>query len=151
MNFAQGLARLTNGKKTIGVTCLQWGDTGREKSLTCWRVGRTSLSADLRAKCGPFNLVEVGQLRLSSCSLRNSVDSEGKINVIGGGTAIDPKILCEELGLLESQGLTYKNLQLSLAAKLTLPSQIARDRVGEDQSGGGRIGTTVRRDRSDLR
>jgi len=130
---------------TIAVTCLQWGDSGKGKV-----VDLLALWADLIVRCmGGANAGhsvwvngKVYVMHLIPSGILH--DNHGKKNIIGSGTAIDPRILCEELALLESQKLPYNNLMLALNAKLTLPSQIACERVAESEAGSGKIGTTGR-------
>ena len=137
--------KIPKGVKTIAVTCLQWGDTGKGKIvdlLADWadiivrgtggaNAGHSICFGESRFV---FHLVPSGILH----------DEKGKINIIGSGTAIDPRTLCEELALFRKQGLSYGHLMLALNAKLTLPTQIVRDRVGEGEAGERKIGTTGR-------
>lgn len=131
--------------KTIAVTCLQWGDTGKGKIvdlLGTWAdiIVRGTGGANaghtvcLNGADHIFHLIPSAILH----------DCDGKVNVVGGGTAIDPRIFCEELAVLEKQGLSCEHLKLALNAKLTLPTQIVRDRVGEGSASEGKIGTTGR-------
>jgi adenylosuccinate synthase len=71
-------------------------------------------------------------------------DSSGKVNIIGNGVTIDPKVLCEEINLLRQQGQSVDRLLLALNAKLTLPTQVVRDRIGDRSGGKVEIGTTGR-------
>ena len=131
--------------KTVAVTCLQWGDTGKGKIvdlLATWshlivRCGggaNAGHSVYLNGVPFIFHLIPSGILH----------DKDGKINIVGSGVAIDPKIFCDELALLVRSNQTCDNMMLSLNAKLTLPTQIVRDRVGEGSAGAGKIGTTGR-------
>jgi len=136
---------MLNGAKTVAVTCLQWGDTGKGKIvdlLATWADiivrgtggANAGHSVCLNGSEYIFHLIPSGILH----------DKDGKINIVGSGTAIDPKIFCEELDLLQQKGFSCNHLMLSLDAKLTLPTQIVRDRVGEGDAGAGKIGTTGR-------
>ncbi len=57
---------------------------------------------------------------------------------------VNPRTLINEINLLETAGLSYNNLMLSLNAKLIMPQHVVLDRVREASSGKGRIGTTGR-------
>jgi adenylosuccinate synthase len=141
----EGLSRLTKGKKVIAITCLQWGDTGKGKFvdlLASWAkyivrgTGGDNAGHSIHANGQEhvFHIVPSGIL----------YDAEGKINVIGSGTVVNPGTLIHELWLLENAGLSYENLRLSLSAKLILPTQIVADRIKEASFSKGRIGTTGR-------
>ncbi len=130
---------------TVAVTCLQFGDTGKGKIvdlLGSWAKiivrGTGGANAGHTIRLGKseyiFHLIPSGILH----------DADGKINIIGNGTVIDPRILCEEIAFLQQQGLPCNHLMLALNANLTLPTQVARDRVGEGEAGAGKIGTTGR-------
>ena len=131
--------------KTVAVTCLQWGDTGKGKFVDLFAnwadiivrgTGGANAGHSVYLDGVPFifHLIPSGILH----------DKNGKVNIIGTGAAIDPKILCEELTLLRKNQQSCQNLMVSLNAKLTLPTQIVRDRVGEGSAGAGKIGTTGR-------
>lgn len=136
---------MLDGVKTVAVTCLQFGDTGKGKVvdlLADWAdiivrgTGGANAGHSVYLNGEPFifHLIPSGILH----------DKDGKVNIVGSGAAIDPKIFCEELSLLESKNQSCKNLMISLNAKLTLPTQVVRDRVGEGSAGAGKIGTTGR-------
>ncbi|MFA6189979.1 MAG: adenylosuccinate synthetase [Candidatus Staskawiczbacteria bacterium] len=131
--------------KTIAITCLQLGDSGKGKIVDLFSDwadvivrgtggANAGHSVYLNGKPFIFHLIPSGILH----------DSAGKVNIIGGGVAIDPKLLCEELDLLTEQGQPFDNLILALNAKLTLPTHVVRDRVGEGSAGLSKIGTTGR-------
>src|SRR3989344_3182208 len=69
-------------------------------------------------------------------------DSQGKVNIIGSGVAVDPRVIVEELEMLKEGNLSCDHLQISLNAKLTLPTHVVRDRLSEGDN--GKIGTTGR-------
>jgi len=130
---------------TIAVTCLQFGDTGKGKvvDLLAERAdiivrGTGGANAGHSINCKGQTLI---------CHLIPSGilhDAAGKINIVGSGVAVDPKRFCDELDLLQAQGIECKHLMLALNAKLTLPTQIVRDRVKESSAGKTKIGTTGR-------
>lgn len=131
--------------KTVAVTCLQWGDTGKGKivdllaewaDIICRGTGGANAGHSVHFGGIPyvFHLIPSGIL----------YDREGKTNIIGSGTAVDPKLLCEELALLAEQGLPFDHLQIAMNAKLTLPTHVLRDRLSEGEHSPERIGTTGR-------
>jgi adenylosuccinate synthase len=76
-----------------------------------------------------FHLIPSGILR------------KDKLNIIGNGTVIDPKVLCEEIKQLEDTGIhiSEKNLILSSSAHTILNKHI-----NEDVKTGRKVGTTGR-------
>ena len=141
--LTKAVARLLKGVKTLGIICNQWGDTGKGKFVdffSDWAhvIARGTGGANaghtisLSGKEHIFHLVPSGIL----------YDADGKINIIGTGTAIDPGIVRHELGLLEKEKLPYDHLLISKDAKLVLPQHLVMDRARE--SGAGKIGTTGR-------
>ncbi len=131
--------------KTIAITCLQWGDTGKGKLVDLIaqaadiiirgqggdNAGHTVVAKDEKLV---FHLVPSGIL----------FDKDGKINALGTGVAFYARTFCEELNVLKEKGLSYNNLMVSLNAKLILPQHIVLDRINEDTSGSLKIGSTGR-------
>ncbi len=146
--LAKGISRLTAGKKTVAVTCLQWGDTGKGKLVdffSDWaeiifrRKGGGnaghSVVVTIMSKLTEFIL------HLIPCGIL--YDKDGKMNIMDSGMVIDPAILVDsELAFLEKNKLSYNHLYLSQRANLTLPVHIALDIVSEVAKGGKGIGTT---------
>ena len=132
-------------KGTVAVIDAQWGDTGKGKAvdlLAEWAdiIARGTGGANaghtisLNGKVFTFHLVPSGILH----------DRDGKTNIIGNGVAFDPRIVCEELALLASEGYTYDRLKIAYNAKLVLPQHLVLDRVNEMLKGTEKIGTTGR-------
>ncbi len=135
---------LLAGTRTLAIVCTQWGDTGKGKFVDFFAdwadiIARGTGGANaghtivLNGVEHIFHLVPSGIL----------YDGDGKLNIIGNGTVIDPHVILQELGLLRAAGLPYNHLLISLNAKLILPQHIVLDRVRErvwDKS----IGTTGR-------
>jgi adenylosuccinate synthase len=143
MDFLEKARRLLNGKTTVAVTCLQWGDTGKGKlvdGLARWAkyVARGTGGANaghtvmFNGRESIFHLIPSGILH----------DADGIVNILGSGVAFDPGIICEELDELLTEKKTFNNLYFSLEAHLVLPQHLLLDRLKERKSGG--IGTTGR-------
>lgn len=143
MDFLEQIALPTMG--TVAVIDAQWGDTGKGKVVDLiaeWAdiIARGTGGANaghtisLNGETFTFHLIPSGILH----------DRKGKINIIGNGVAFDPRIVCEELALLTSQGYTYNGLKIAYNAKLVLPQHLVLDRVSEMLKGTEKIGTTGR-------
>ncbi len=145
MNNEKNIEKLLNGVRTLAIVCNQFGDTGKGKLIDFfgeWPDGIARGTGGANAghtiqrgeKKYVFHLVPSGIL----------YDNYGKINIIGSGTALDPRVVCEELNALEKEKLSYNNLYIALNARLVLPQHLVLDRVRESASKQGRIGTTGR-------
>lgn len=144
MNNSENRDRLLQGVKVLAIVCNQWGDTGKGKFVdyfSDWADviarGTGGANAGHTIRIGKkehiFHLIPSGIL----------YDANGKINIIGSGVAFDPRVVCEELDILDKEGLPYKNLFISKDAKLVLPQHLVVDRIRECGDS-GKIGTTGR-------
>lgn len=135
---------LLHDVRTLAIVCTQWGDTGKGKFVDYFAewadiIARGTGGANaghtivLNEKQYIFHLVPSGIL----------YDAQGKINIIGNGTVIDPGVVIQELEILQATGLPYNHLRISGNAKLVLPQHIILDRVRESGAD-GKIGTTGR-------
>ncbi len=136
--------KLLSGVKTLAIVCNQWGDTGKGKFVDYFAewadvIARGTGGANaghtiiIGEKEYIFHLVPSGIL----------YDKEGKINIIGSGAALDPRVVFEELDILKREGLSFNNLKISKDAKLVMPQHLLVDRAKEI-SAEGKIGTTGR-------
>jgi adenylosuccinate synthase len=64
--------------------------------------------------------------------------------IIGNGVVVDPRVLLEELDMLESKGIDTSRLRLSGNAHLIMPYHQELDRVTERYLGKNKLGTTKR-------
>ena len=64
--------------------------------------------------------------------------------VIGNGVVIDPKVLLEEMDMLEVEGLSTRKLLISTNAHLIMPYHRDLDGASEHRLGSNEIGTTRR-------
>ncbi len=142
---AESIKKFLGDATTVAVVCNQWGDTGKGKFvdlLSEWADviarGTGGANAGHTICIGKeqyiFHLVPSGILH----------DAQGKINVIGSGTAFDPRVACEELDILHKAGLSHSRLFVAHNARLVLPQHIVMDRVQESNAAEGKIGTTGR-------
>lgn len=137
------MKKLLKHVRTLAIVCLQWGDSGKGKLVDFFADwadiiarGTGGANAGHTIKAGGqemiFHLVPSGLMR------------ENKINIIGNGVVLDPRILCEELSVLEQHGIEYRDrLFIANNAKLVLPHHLVIDRI-RDMAKSGRIGTTGR-------
>jgi adenylosuccinate synthase len=69
-------------------------------------------------------------------------DKDGKVNIIGSGTAFDPYVFSKEQNTIRRSGGTFSNFYISHRAHLLLPQHKVMDRVRESNATEGKIGTT---------
>jgi adenylosuccinate synthase len=62
--------------------------------------------------------------------------------IVGPGTVVDLRVLCEELRNLESRGISTANLRVSDRAHLLMPWHTLLDRLDERERGRQKLGTT---------
>ncbi|ERN40555.1 adenylosuccinate synthase [Rubidibacter lacunae KORDI 51-2] len=121
----------------------QWGDEGKGKI-----VDLLSKSADVvvryqgGANAGHTVVVrdQTFKLHLIPSGILYS-DTEC---IIGSGTAIDPKVLIEELDRLEALNVSTDNLWIAQTAHVTMPYHRMFDQASERSRGNRKIGTTGR-------
>lgn len=131
--------------KTIAVTDLQYGDSGKGKIVDHLAAGADIIARGTGGANAGHTIVENGVttvLHLVPCGILQ--DAQRKANIIGSGCAVDPRVFVEELAMLDQRKLPCNHLQVSLNAKLTLPTHVVRDRLAESSEGAGKIGTTGR-------
>ena len=125
--------------QVLGIVCSQWGDSGKGKLVdyfSNWAdiIVRGTGGANaghtiwIEGKKFVFHLTPCGILYPDT------------INIMGSGMAIDPEVLIEELDILTKEGVPYKNLMVSLKAKLVLPPHRVLDVIREKFK--GRVGST---------
>ena len=62
--------------------------------------------------------------------------------IVGPGTVVDLRVLCEELRNLEAHGISTANLRVSDRAHLLMPYHTLLDRLDERERGRQKLGTT---------
>ncbi len=131
--------------RVLAIVCNQFGDSGKGKIIDLLALfaniivrgtggdnaGHTVLT---NGKKYTFHVIPSGIL----------YDSEGKTNIIGKGTVVNPRTVLLELATLRENNLSYNNLMISLKANLILPHHILIDRLGNRPEVKDRIGTTGR-------
>ena len=135
-----------DGVSTVIVQDLQWGDGGKGKladaMMEVWADIGVRTNGGSNSGHTVWNKGAKIVLHLLPSGIMH--DKDGKPCVIASGVAVDPRMLCEEIGLLQQKGMSFNHLMVALNALLTLPTHIARDMVSEDAAGATKIGTTGR-------
>lgn len=130
--------------KNIVVIGTQWGDEGKGKLVDLLTEHANAVVRFQGGHNAGHTLVIDGRKTvlhlIPSGILRDSVTC-----LIGNGVVLSPEALMQEIGVLESVGLSIRDrLIISEACTLILPVHVALDNAREAARGGKAIGTTGR-------
>ncbi|MCH3967459.1 MAG: adenylosuccinate synthase [Atopobiaceae bacterium] len=121
----------------------QWGDEGKGKvtdlisgdfDCVCRYQGGANAGHTVIANGHKFGLHQVP----------SGVMYEGVTPVIGNGCIVDPKVLLDEMDMLESQDVSCELLKISGNAHIVMPYHMDLDGANERRLGKNLIGTTHR-------
>ncbi len=131
-------------KKNRVVIGCQWGDEGKGKIVDLLAAD-ADIIARFQGGANAGHTIVVGNVKYVLHLIPAGIIQPGKICCIGNGVVLDPFCLFEELALLDSKGISWRNrLFISPATNLVLPYHKLIDAVDEDSRGTGSIGTTMR-------
>ena len=124
----------------IAVIGMEWGDEGKGKIID-FLAENADVVARFNGGNNAGHTIEAEGKKIVLHLIPSGVMHKGKLNVVGNGLVIDPKVLLQEIGFLGRNGIriTPENLVISENAHVILPSHIE-----EDKKVGGKIGTTAR-------
>jgi adenylosuccinate synthase len=121
----------------------QWGDEGKGKITDLIASGFDYVVRYQGGNNAGHTVIAAGR-RLALHLIPSGIMYPEVTPVIGNGCVIDPKILIEEMDMLEREGLSTSRLLVSGNAHLIMPYHIDLDEASEHQLGKGEIGTTRR-------
>lgn len=126
--------------KTIVIVGTQFGDEGKGKFID-FLAQKADVIARFNGGNNAGHTVVVKDKVFKFNLIPSGIVHQGKLNIMGNGMVIDPKILVHEIENLEQQGynINDKNLVISQNAHIIQPKHIE-----EDIATGGKIGTTNR-------
>lgn len=119
----------------------QWGDEGKGK-IVDYLAEQADVVVRSQGGNNAGHTVVVDDVAFALRLLPSGILYDNKINVVGTGTVIDPKVLLGEIENLESQGKSAKTLQISNRAHVILPYHNRLDEAEEASKGALSIGTT---------
>lgn len=119
-----------------------FGDEGKGKI-----IDYLSTKADLSLRCAGGNnaghtIVIKGQ-KFAMHLIPSGIFS-GAVAIIGNGVVIDPKVLLEEIKMLNDAGISTDKLMISEKAHIIFPYHKEYDELEEEMRGKNKIGTTKR-------
>ncbi len=119
----------------------QWGDEGKGK--ICDLVAAdVDMVVRFQGGNNAGHTVIVGDTVLKLHHIPSGIMHPHVKCIIGDGMLVNPRIILEEMDLLESQGISTDNILISSNAHLIMPYHLILDREGEMRLGGAKIGTT---------
>ena len=127
--------------KTVAIVGSQWGDEGKGKVIDFLATQADVVVRGQGGNNAGHTLVVDGKkfaLRLIPSGILNP----NTINVIGNGIVFDPKGFFEEIEMLESNGISTKNIKISDRAHIVFPYHKELDGLAEEARGDNKIGTT---------
>ena len=127
--------------KTVAVVGSQWGDEAKGTVIDFLATQADVVARGQGGNNAGHTLVVDGKkfaLRLIPSGILNS----NTINVIGNGIVFDPKGFFEEIEMLESNGISTKNIKISDRAHIVFPYHKELDGLAEEARGDNKIGTT---------
>lgn len=123
---------------------LQWGDEGKGKVVD---VLTPEYDVIARFQGGPNagHTLEFNGIKHVLRTIPSGIFHAEKLNVIGNGVLIEPRIFLQEVEALLQKGVdATKNLYISKKAHLILPSHRLMDAANEQAKGNAKIGSTLK-------
>jgi len=123
---------------------MQWGDEGKGKIVDVFTQDYDVIA---RFQGGPNagHTLEFDGKKHVLHTIPSGIFHPDKVNLIGNGVILDPRIFVRELDLLEPHGVDYmRNLHVSRRAHLILPTHRMMDACLEELKGDKKIGSTLK-------
>jgi adenylosuccinate synthase len=121
----------------------QWGDEGKGRTIDLLAQNASVVARYSAGNNAGHTVVnDGGTFRLHLVPA--GIFYGDKTCIIGNGVVIDPPVLLEEIGDLQSKGVSVKNLYVSDRCHIVMPYHILIDRADEELRGPAAIGTTFR-------
>ncbi|MBA3308339.1 MAG: adenylosuccinate synthase [Chloroflexi bacterium] len=125
------------------VVGLQWGDEGKGKT-TDLLARSVSLVVRYQGGDNAGHTVVVGDEVFKLHLVPSGVLHPHITPVIGSGVVVNPRILLDEIAMLEERGVDTSRVRVSRAAHVIMPYHVELDRAAEARLDNEGIGTTRR-------
>ncbi len=133
-----------NHDQIIGISGASWGDEGKGKFTDVF-ASEANIIARAQGGCNAGHTVIVGDIKLKLHQVPSGIIYPDKLNVIGNGVVLDPRVLVEnELKNLADKGINTDNLRISGDSHVIMPWHRIIDRAREWRLAKNKIGTTAR-------
>jgi adenylosuccinate synthase len=127
--------------KAVVIVGTQWGDEGKGK-ITDYYSEKADVVVRFQGGNNAGHTVVVGKKKFKFHLLPSGVPHR-KVVVIGNGVVVDPKVLLEEIKMMQDEGFDV-DLKLSSTAHVIMPYHILLDGMEEAIKGKFKAGTTNR-------
>ena len=121
----------------------QWGDEGKGK-LTDLLAGEMDMVVRYQGGHNAGHTIVVGEQTFALQLVPSGILHPHIVNVIGNGVVVDPRVLLDEMDMLEAKGIDTSNLVVSGNAHLVMPYHQQLDVLFERHLGKNNLGTTKR-------
>lgn len=121
----------------------QWGDEGKGKITDLLAANYDYVVRYQGGNNAGHTVIAQGH-KLALHLIPSGVMYEGVTPVIANGCVIDPRVLIEEMDMLEAKGISVERLLISTNAHLIMPYHLDLDGAAEHRLGKNEIGTTKR-------
>jgi adenylosuccinate synthase len=121
----------------------QWGDEGKGK-ITDLIAHDFDFVVRFQGGNNAGHTVIHGDKKLALHLIPSGIMYPKVTPLIGNGCVIDPRVLIDEMDMLEREGFTTERLLISGNAHLIMPYHLALDEASELRLGSNEIGTTKR-------
>ena len=123
---------------------LQWGDEGKGKIVDVL-TPRYDVIARFQGGPNAGHTLEFNGMKHVLHIIPSGIFHQDKINLIGNGVLIEPRIFRQEIDELTTKGVdATRNLYISKKAHLILPSHRMMDAANEQAKGNAKIGSTLK-------
>ncbi len=119
----------------------QWGDEGKGR-VTDYFAQSADYVVRYQGGNNAGHTIIIGDEKFALSLTPSGVMYPHAVPVIASGTVIDPKVLLDEMDMLESRGVDTSRLRISSNAHLIMPYHKRLDAVMERFLGRNQIGTT---------
>lgn len=124
----------------IVIVGAQWGDEGKGKVIDIF-APKADYVVRFQGGNNAGHTVVIGEDEFILHLIPSGILHKGKVCVIGNGVVIDPKALLDEIGMLDSKGITVQGrLLVSEEAHVIFPYHKKLDELKEEKK--KKIGTT---------
>lgn len=119
----------------------QWGDEGKGK-IVDYLAQAADVVVRYSGGSNAGHTVVVNDIAYKLRLLPSGVLFPDKINILGNGVVVNPKVVLEEISGMQAKGIDCKNLVISDRAHVVLPYHQRLDELQEAALGSHKIGTT---------
>lgn len=129
--------------KVSVVLGLNYGDEGKGK-VSAYLAGDADISLRCTGGNNAGHTVEFDGEKVVFHLIPSGILNKGCDAVIGNGVVIDPKVLFEEIDVLNRLKVDLTHLHISTRAHIIFPYHIIEDRLFEELKEDDKVGTTIR-------